>query len=227
MTEQDLICLIVDEVLRRFRDLGDAAKPPEAKTVLVLIPSFIGDTEMLLSCLKNMYPQSVTCAVWENAGMGNTPFKTIRVQAGVNEADIMRSLKQYGEIVLALPTITLLKKIASGDDSGFIEQLVLRAVLQGRKVSCILDYKVPNFKRSTVFQMICDALDALKAMGVNIVSMASEEQKAAGGLALVTEADVGDVHKNGGTFLRLLPGAIVTPLARDKAKELNIAIVNE
>jgi hypothetical protein len=137
----------------------------------------------------------------------------------------MASLSKYSDIVLATPPIGLLKKIASADDSGFVEQLVMRAILWEKKVSCVLDYMTPKFKRSTVFEVVCDALDALKEMGVEVVSVAAGTQKETDVLALVTEADVLETYKNTGSSIRILPGAVVTPLARDKAKELHISIV--
>ncbi len=230
MTEQDMIRLIAEEVLRRVEDMGGLASVTNSQAkngVLVLIPSYIADEAALMSYLKRTYQEPVTCILWENAVLKNSPFKTARFQAGVDETQLMASLNQYGEIVLAIPPITLLKNIASGDDSGFIEQLVMRAILWEKKVSCVLDYTMPKFKRSTVFEVLCDALDALKDMGVKVVSTAPGTQKAMHGLSLVTETDVEDTYKKAGTSVITLPGAIITPLARDKAKELNIAIVNE
>lgn len=230
MTEQDMIRLITEEVLRRIEAMGGLTKlkRSQAKTrVLVLIPSFVADEAALISYLKRTYQEPVTCILWENAVLKDASFMTIKFQAGVDETQLMASLHQYGEIVLAIPPITLLKNIASGDDSNFIEQLVMRAILWEKKVSCVLDYTMPKFKRSTMFEGLCDALDALKDMGVKVVSAAPGAQNAKDGLSLVTEIDVEAAYKKAGTSVRALSGAIITPLARDKAKELNIEIVNE
>jgi len=230
MTDQDLVRLITQEVIKRLAKMDGLSKIKSSQVTagtLVLIPSYVADETALKSYLKSTCQEPVTCALWGNAVLNDTDFTQIKVQSDADEIKLMASLSKYSEIVLATPPIGLLKKIASADDSGFIEQLVMRAILWEKKVSCVLDYMMPRFKRNTIFEVICDTLDALKEMGVKVVSVAPDTHKETDALALVTETEVLDTHKNGGTSIRMLSGAIVTPLAKDRAKELNISIVKE
>ena len=82
----------------------------------------------------------------------------------------------------------------------------------------------PGFSRSTFFQGINDALKALEDMGANVVSLKLSVGPLEGQLALVTEAEISEAHQCGRSRVRCAPGAIVTPLGRDAARELGIEI---
>lgn len=54
--------------------------------------------------------------------------------------------------------------------------------------------------------------------------LSSSERKSSQEKDLITETDIQDLHRNGVKELYLAVGAIITPLARDRARELNIDI---
>jgi hypothetical protein len=101
---------------------------------------------------------------------------------------------------------------------------MLRAILLGKKVTVVLDYMPPQFKRGTFFENLLSAIGALKDMGVEIVSLVPSLKKPVTEYSLVTENEVISAHEGGECTVRCAKGAIVTPLARDKAKELGITI---
>lgn len=137
----------------------------------------------------------------------------------------MQKLAGAADVVLVTPKIGLLCNIAYGNDEGFLEQAILRPLLWGRRVSVVLDFQPPKFKRGTFFEKIVDAIDALTSMGVRVLAYKcaaeyTEEEKK----TLVTETDVLEAHAKGQKRILCELGAVITPLARDRADELKIAL---
>jgi hypothetical protein len=151
-------------------------------------------------------------------------FKRLDADSQQNQQRLMEALKNFKDIILVTPPLWMLKNIASGDDRGFFEQLFLRALLWEKNVSVALDFGKPKFRRGTFFQELNDALGALEEMGAAVVSLELSVGKPEGELPLVTQAEVADAKKRGKDRIRCAPGAIVTPLARDAAKELGVTI---
>ncbi|MPN41325.1 hypothetical protein SDC9_188868 [bioreactor metagenome] len=102
--------------------------------------------------------------------------------------------------------------------------MLLRSILWGKKAHVLLDFTPPRFKRGTFYEKIGDALDALVDMGVSVFTYSCIRPAKAGALALVTENDVVEAFESGKFNIGCVRGAIITPSARDKAKELNIKI---
>jgi hypothetical protein len=61
-------------------------------------------------------------------------------------------------------------------------------------------------------------------MGANVVTLKLSVGKPEGQLTLVSEAEIVDAHREGRICVRCAPNAIVTPLARDTAKEIGVSI---
>jgi hypothetical protein len=136
----------------------------------------------------------------------------------------MERLKSFADILLVCPPLWLLQNIAAGDDRGFYEQAFMRALLWHKNVTVLLDFERPGFSRSVFFQGLDDALKALEDMGAKVVSLKLSVGPLDGQLALVTEAKISEAHRDGHSRVRCAPGAIVTPLARDAAREFGIEI---
>ena len=64
----------------------------------------------------------------------------------------------------------------------------------------------------------------MEDLGIELRSLAQADCRREEGFSLVTEAEVIKARKAGGGRVMCAPGAIITPLARDAAKELNVFI---
>ena len=216
---KSLIRRIAEQVIRRLLE------PEKTEAgALVLAPSFVPDAGPMREYLKAQYGGEITYAGEGAAALGEG-FKAVGVETQQGKERLMGSLKNYKYIVLATPPLWMLKNIASGDDRGFIEQAFMRALLWEKKVSVVLDFGRPKFKRGTFFEGLSDALGAIEEMGAEVVSLKLSVGRPEGELPLVTEAEVVDAQKQGKERIRCAQGAIVTPLARDTAKELGVEIV--
>ena len=118
----------------------------------------------------------------------------------------------------------MLKRMVGGQDEDGVGEILLRRILWGKPVDILLDFDPPKFRRGTYFAQIAEAVDCLCSMGVGVFAYSPCESAAANARSLVTERDVMEARQNGQKTILCLQEAIVTPLASDTAKELQINI---
>ena len=207
---KELIKRIVEEVLARIADFG------EYKT-LALVPEISAYTKEAQEYLSGS--KSVAALFAEAEELTGIDCK--RIDTADDRKNIIKALKNIEEIVLVTPSLKLLSEIANGDDTQFEAKLFEKAILGGKKAKVLLDFVPPKFKRGTLFEKVVSAVDALRDMGVSVVYLGAKPDE---GYALITEFEVNEAAKHGIERLQCAPGAIVTPLAKDTAKEKSIAI---
>jgi len=214
---------ITEEVLNRAK--YENVQDEDVQGVVALFPSFVPSQKTAGEFLKHHFGAGIDCALFNDVEFSGAGFTKFEIKDKHDESQLMQKLAGAADIVLVTPGINLLCRIAGGDDEGFLEQAILRPLLWGRRVSVVLDFEAPKFKRNTFFEKVVDAIDALVSMGVKILAYrCSAEALSDAKKALVTEADVIEAHENGKDRIVCELGAIITPLARDKAAELKIAL---
>lgn len=219
---REIIRRVTERVLERL--MAEGLFLPHQTGALVLVQNFVPETALLNKYLKDRFPSGVTCAVPENFAGLDPEFHTICAAQRDEQQRLFSSLKFYEHIVLAMPSLQLLNRIANGEDSGFLEQLVLRAILLEKNVTVVLDYQPPKFKRGTFFESVVNSITALRDMNVEIVSLVPTLRQADPGCELVTEDKILQAYLYGDRSVQCARGAIVTPLAKDKANELGVTI---
>ena len=225
MTENEIKNIINDIAAKVMERIDQHTRPQTAEDcgALVVIPAFVPDSAALAAYITEHY-EKVTCAAFEELSFFQKHFPVAAADSREDRQQLVESLKCYSHVVLAAPPIALLKRIADGEDEGFIEQIVTRAILWDKEVEVILDYTLPRQRRGPLFERVSAAADALSQMGVKFVTLGHTEQGTVKELTLITEAEVIDAQKNSASQIRCAPDAIVTPLANDKARELGILI---
>jgi len=219
---REFIRRVTERVLERL--MAEGLFLPNQTGVLVLVPNFIPEPALLNKYLKEHAPSGVNCAFLEQSIGLDPGFHTVCAAQRDEQQRLLSALKFYERVVLAMPSLQLLNRIANGEDSGFTEQLVLRAILLEKNVTVVLDYQPPKFKRGTFFESVVNSITALKDMGVEIVSLVPTLRQADSACELVTEDKVVQAYSYGDRSVRCARGAIVTPLAKDKANELGVKI---
>lgn len=216
-----LIKRITQEVLYRI----EQAKPVDetVKGTLVLVSSYVPSPKTALARIKEIYGSDGIEFI--NFGTDFTPlFEKAGHYNGQNADEILKKAAEAKNIVLITPKISLLDRIGKGEDEGFLEHLIIRSLLWGRNTGIMLDFQPPHFKRNTFFEKVLDVLETLTDMGIRTFSYAVSTPGGERALTLVTEQDVMDAYRNKHSEVLAASGAIVTPAAKDKAKELDIEI---
>lgn len=212
---RDIIARIIEEVLKRIN-------LKEQSGTLAVFSDYIFDAEMIAGYLKKDH-ENVTCALLDDAQF-NCGFKTETIASRQEKESLAAKLKGYERIVFVTPPLWLLDAIARGDDSVYSAMLALRPLLWGREVIVLLDFEAPKNRRSPAFLKLADDINALEEMGITIALLCRECETCEELKDLVTEQDVKDALKSENKCIRIKPGAIVTHLARDTAKELGVTI---
>lgn len=215
-----LIDRIVQEVLYRI----DMAEPKDeyVSGTAVLVTTHVPSKRSAIDEIKRRFTDL------RFVRFGGTAFDSaIETVIDANDAgeDAVMDIAASSEnVVLLAPKLKLLESVAMGDDSGFVEQVVIRSLLWGRNVTVLLDFAPPRFKRNTFFEKVATIAQTLEEMGATILTYKCASFEGAEGLSLVTEGDVLAAAKDGKTEIRCATGAIVTPAAKDAAKEAGIKI---
>lgn len=144
-----------------------------------------------------------------------------RIKTAEDKNRLIKTIRNFEEVILAAPSLKLLCAAAKGDESEFAAKVFSKAILDGKKTTVLLDFQPPKFKRGTLFEKAVSAIEALQDMGVEVVYLGSKPDE---GYALITEYEVNEAVRRGIERLQCAPGAIITPLARDAAKDKGIAI---
>ncbi len=165
--------------------------------------------------------KQVICALPDGIQPLMQECKTLRLNA--DKPAIPGVLASCEEIVLVTPPLSLLQAIAQADDSTFTSSLVLRPLLWGKKVNVLLDFESPRHIRGTALALIAESIDALENMGIGI-KILPRKNKTKQAKELVTEQDIKDACRDGSMKVIIAPGAIVTQLAQDTARECNVSI---
>ncbi len=207
---KQLIKRIVEEVLAKLSGFG-------GYKTLALVSDLSTHEREAQAYLAD---KSALAALFEQVrGFGDIESK--RVDSEEDKRNLLIAMKNASEVVLVTPSLTRLCAVAKGEECCFAASVFEKAILCGKDTTVLLDFVTPKFKRGTLFEKAIDALDALADMGVKVVYLGEIKGE---GCALVTEIEVNEAARRGITRIKCAPGAIVTPLAKDEAKQTGIEI---
>ncbi len=219
---KEIIANATQQVMRHVNN--EDAPAAEQKGALVIISQFVPDSAALTDFLRQVCGGGFECVIRGDFDFLEQGVKITRLKSEADERYMISELQAFSQIVLAVPPLGMIKHIAEGDDSDLFERVFLKAVLWRKAVTLLLDFEKPKFRRGTFFESLSDNLDSIEDMGVQVVSLMESQKEPSFEKSLVTEFDVAEALRCGVKNIKCLPGAIVTPLARDKAKECGVAI---
>lgn len=190
---------------------------------LVLVTCAFASREKTLQCIAEEYGEDLQYLIFDDQLAFDRP-DSMRV-SGMNPQILLNKLSAAERVVLLAPRISTMVNLAAGEDSGLVEQLVLKSLLWGVEVSVWLDFQPMKFKRNTFFARVLDAIDALTDMGVEVRSYDCMPSGRAKPLpTLLTERDILAARQAGQERIRCAENAIITPSAQDAAQQFGILI---
>lgn len=170
---------------------------------------------------KFLADKNVTCALPDDMPPLIEGCKALKLEA--DKREILEGLAGFEEVVLVTPPLSLLAAIAAADDTSLTASLIIRPLLWGKAVTVLLDFETPKYMRGTALAVIADNINALEKMGVIVKTLTRKNVKKQG-KELITEQDIKDAYRDGSMKVKMEPGAIVTQLAQDTAKECGVSI---
>ncbi len=210
---RDIIARITEEVLKRING------PEKQGGTLAVFTGYVFSPEAIAEYIKQNHEEA-DCALLDGAKYDSGE----RLESQQEKESLAGRLKGYERILIVTPSLRLIGSIAQGDDSIYEAMLALRPLLWGREVKMLLDFEAPKNRRSPALLKLAEDISSLEAMGVKIVHLQQENKTGGEPKELVTEQDVKEAGKSENKLIRIKPGAIVTQLAQDTAKELGVKI---
>ena len=203
---------------------GCAALAAGQDCALVLVPGFVPAPERALAALAAQYGKNLQLVFLSDAVFAGGETPACRLDWATQQNELVELLVRAEHVVLLTPGTALLTRMGAGESPEDFSEALVRRILWGKAVEVLLDFEPPKFRRDTVFARLAEAIDQLTAMGFRFSTYQPCEGGAGDVLALVTEREVVDAKKSGRKMILCAAGAIVTPLAVDTAKELQIHI---
>lgn len=192
--------------------------------VLILVTGFVPAPERAIAALTAQYGKGVQLVFLSDAMFIADETPSCRLDWATQKNELVELLVRAEHAVLLAPNTALLNRMSAGEGGEDFSEALVRRILWGKAVEVLLDFEPPKFRRDTVFARLAEAIDQLTSMGFRFLTYQPCEGTASNVFALVTEREVVEAKKNGRKTIVCAAGAIVTPLASDTAKELQIHI---
>jgi len=222
ITKEQLIDRIVREVMYRIGRQDETE--PYAKGAVVLMTSHVPGCREAVRMIEELCGADTEYIGFGGAGFPEGPYPKVSDAELIGPEAVSERVHLKEKVILLAPKLVLLEQIAQGSDEGLPAYLMIRSLLWGKDVSALLDFEPPRFKRNTFFERVVSAIETLEDVGIGISTYRCVQGPEEGMLALVTERDVVSAAAQGRGRIRKTAAALVTPAAKDAARELGIVI---
>lgn len=192
--------------------------------VLVLVPGFVPAPERALAVITARHDKRVQIVFLSDAMFCVDETPSCRLDWATQKNELVELLVRAEHAVMLAPETSLLARMGAGDIVNDFSEALMRRILWGKAVDVLLDFEPPKFRRDTFFARLAEAIDQMISMGFRFSTYQPCEGGTGNVLVLVTEREVTEAKQNGRKTILCAAGAIVTPLATDTAKELQIHI---
>jgi len=243
MDRDELVARISGEVVRRLalEDEPSTTFRGSGGTLVIVdtVNPGLGFTIQELSRLAKrenlaLYLSATGESYFREAGL--SPEKlAITVMRENEHARLVHTLPLYRDVVFPSPTVSFLKKLAALDDSDPCVAAAHQALLGGARLVVVSDALRPSKGREAgvpvgMRRAVDNALRAVAHQNVKVVGTKDLARLVGGGESstrkrLITEKDILALKDSGALRLVVARGTIVTPSAKDKARELKIEII--
>lgn len=197
---------------------------PDNAGAVVLVPSFVPSPEKAMAALAEHYGQDAELVFLSSVVFELSGVQSRRLDWKTQPNELVGLLVTAQTLVLLAPGTGLLRRIGNGRDEDGVGELLLRRLLWGKPFDVLIDFLPPKFRRGTYYADIAESIDALSSMGVRFHTYQPADGPAQDAYALITEQDIIEAKRDGRKSITCAKGAIITPLAADAAKELQINI---
>lgn len=206
---------------------------PKIKQLLLIIPANVINLDESVKQIENRYCDCQLCI----ASFKKTDAIKLRhakeiydLNAELTRDNLANNINKYEEIIFLSPELKQMRALAEGDDSGFLESLVIYSLLHKRKIVFLFDYEVQALPANSIGKKIKDLLGSISEMGVLIEVLGQDKEKKSDAVTvhskqLITQREVEDFYKSGKKEILCEKGCIITPLARDASRELGVNFI--
>lgn len=216
------------EQMAKFHDISEL----KAKQLLLFISDMTINTCEWTNYIINSYSgYELTIAAFRK--IDDIKLSHVKQILNLNEEDarenLTRTINNFDALCFLSPGLKQMQALVVGDDSGYLESLVIYSLLHKKKTVFLLDYKVDNLPSNSFTRKIKGLLGSISEMGIfiDILGQAVEKETEIPlkHKKLITQKEVEDIYKSGTKEIFCEKGCIITPLAKDRAKEMGVNFV--
>jgi hypothetical protein len=206
---------------------------PKLKQLLLIIPANVINLNVAIKQIEKRYSDYEIC-IASYKRTDAIKFQFAKEIYDLNDESyrdkLANNINKYEEIIVLSPELTQMRALTQGDDSGFIENLLIYSLLDKKKTVFLFEYDVKAVPYNSLGKKIKDLLGSISEMGVLIESLRQEKEKKSDAVTisskqLITEDQVVDFYKSGRREILCEKGCIITPLARDAAREMGVNFI--
>ena len=203
------------------------------KQILVLVPDFIINLLQFLEYIVDKHPgyELVIVTLGEIDDLSLPQIvEILNVKEEAKRKKLLKNIDDYFCTYFILPGIKDIEAIVNGDDGVLFVKLIIYNVLHEKTSGIILDYNVENLPSNNLTNKLSKLLNRIETMKISINLLNDktfvenfaclEKDK-----LLITERYVKELYS---LDIKTIPDereCIITPLARDKMRELGINFV--
>ena len=191
------------------------------KSCLILIPHIgLGFNEYYNYIIKNYPDYDLYLASNENFfSTHNIEKSNIKyLNFDVKNNEFIQILDAVNTIIIPGPKITQMKALGKTDDLEDINHIILESIMVNKEVKILLN------TNSLIFNKIIPTIKEIRGLGINVVNIQPNTLSTLNNNELITESYVLNLRENGLKSLILNRKQIITPLAKDKLRELKINV---
>jgi hypothetical protein len=201
---------------------------------LVILPRFTVNIEKYLNYIKQKFsdirPVIATYGEYRNSlGKYDADITLLCFDDEQDRQSILDKFESFSFICCVSPGIKLMENLASVNDEGIIENLILKAVLYNKHVRILIDYDLNSAPMNSLTRKIKGFFETFIGMGISIefltINGGSQNILPVRENQLITEEDIDVFWESGNREINCGKGCIITPLAQDRAREIGLKIL--
>lgn len=206
---------------------------PKIKQLLLIIPANVINLDEWVNQIENRYFDCELC-IASFKKTDATKFRHAKeiydLNGELSRDNLANNINKYEEIIFLSPELKQMRALALGDDSGFLENLVIYSLLHKKKIVFLFDYDVQALPANSFGKKVKDLLGSISEMGVLIEVLGHSKEKKSDAMTvrskqLITQRDVEDFYKGGTKEILCEKGCIITPLAKDASREMGVNFI--
>ena len=140
------------------------------------------------------------------------------IKFDVENNDFINIVDAVEDVIILGLKINQMKALIDIDDKEDINQIILDRLMANKSINIMMN------SNGLIFNKITDIVYDLKKMGINVVNIQQKDISKLEKVDLITERYVVNLKEKGLRSLLLDKKQLITPLAKDKLRELKIDI---
>lgn len=195
------------------------------KSCLILVPNIGLGMNDYYSYINTQFP-GYNLYVGKDKSLSNTQYGSNDliqyVDIDLKCSDFINILDNVEMIFVLGLKISQMKSLVEVDDSDIINHVILGSLMGNKKVTMMMN------TNNEMYQKISNIVTDVLNMGIQVVniqeSITSNINPTMSTNELITEDYVRELYKNGSKIIVLNKKQLITPLAKDKLRELKIEV---